>query len=132
MKYLKFRAWDKINERIVKVVAVSTSIYGDCEEPYITVCELDEDASKSGVKIRYLYQGNYILLQCTEVESIDPDIELYEGDIVKCFKDAYSLVVHKQHAYGLNTNGIGFTPFYEVYGKCEVVGNFYENSDLLK
>ncbi len=131
MKYLKLRAWDKINERIVKVVAVSERIYGDCEEPYITVCELNEDASTRDVKVRYLFRGDYTLLQCTEVKSLNPEIELYEGDIVKCFNDALSVVVHKQYAFGLETKGIGFTPFYEIYGQCEVVGNFYENKDLL-
>ncbi|MCM3387230.1 YopX family protein [Ureibacillus chungkukjangi] len=131
MKYLKFKAWDKVMKRIVKVVAVSQSIYGDCEEPYITVCEIGEDASNREVKVRYLYGGDYTLLQCTEVKSVDPEIELYEGDIVKCFTEELSLVVHKQHAFGLETKGIGFTPFYEVYGQCEVVGNFYENNNLL-
>ena len=131
MKYLKFRAWDKINLKMVKVVAISERIYGDCEVPYITVCELNEDASDMEVKVRYLYQGDFVLLQCTEVESLNPEIELYLGDIVSCFTDELSVVVNKQNAFGLDTKGVGFTPFYEIYGKCEVLGNFYENQELL-
>lgn len=131
MKYFKFRAWDKTKKKMVKVLAVSSSIHGDCEEAYITVCELNEDASNKEVVVRYLFQGEYILLQCTEVVSVDPTIELFVGDIVKCFKDALSVVVHKQHAFGLETIGIGFTPFYEIYGQCEKVGDIYNNENLL-
>lgn len=57
--------------------------------------------------------------------------EIFEGDIVKCFTEGYSIVVKKRQAYGLETKGI-FTPFYEIYGHCEVIGNIYEDKHLLR
>lgn len=58
-------------------------------------------------------------------------VEIYEDDIVSCFKGELSVVVKKQYAYGLETRGIGFTPFYEVHGHCEVIGNIFEQPQLL-
>lgn len=42
MREIKFRAWDKEEKKMFKVVSLSDSNYGDCEVPYIKVCELDK------------------------------------------------------------------------------------------
>lgn len=59
-------------------------------------------------------------------------VEVYEGDIVNCYHANNSLVCMKVQTFGLSTNGIGFVPFYEVYGQCEIIGNIYENPELLE
>ncbi len=57
--------------------------------------------------------------------------EIFEGDIVKCFKIHNSLVCMAEYAWGLKTKTLGFIPFSEIYGQCEVVGNIYKNPELL-
>ena len=46
MREIKFRAWDKVNNKMVRILKISESIYGDCEVPYIEVCELEVDFNK--------------------------------------------------------------------------------------
>lgn len=58
--------------------------------------------------------------------------DIYEGDIVKCFKSHNSLVCSKMYAFGLDSKARGFEPFYDIYGQCEVIGNIYEKLELLE
>ena len=60
---------------------------------------------------------------------------LYEGDIVECFNDGLSEVLFRKGNFGMLTytsKGVDFYTFNEVYGVCEIIGNIYENPDLLE
>lgn len=56
--------------------------------------------------------------------------DIYEKDIVKCFRDHLSEVSFRSGAFGLMTNGV-FDSFLNVGGYCEVIGNSYENAELI-
>ena len=57
--------------------------------------------------------------------------EIYEGDIVECFNNGNSYVSFKGGVYGLISD-YGFIPFSDVHGKMKVIGNIYENPELLE
>lgn len=125
----KFRAWDKEESKMWKVVSMSESIWGDCEEAYVSVCDFDKSPGDKDTDIRGLVY--FDLMQFTGLKDINGK-DIYEGDIVKCYQSHNSLVCSKMYSYGLDTKGMGFTPFYEVYGQCEIIGNIHENPELLE
>lgn len=59
--------------------------------------------------------------------------EIYEGDIVK-IQNELCIVEYNYNAFGLKvidkTKPYGWVEF--IVCKCEVIGNIYENADLLK
>src|SRR5690606_3336260 len=57
--------------------------------------------------------------------------DIYEGDIVECFNDGNSYVSFKGGVYGLISN-YGFISFSDESGKMKVIGNIYENHELLE
>jgi hypothetical protein len=65
------------------------------------------------------------------------DKEIFEGDIVKMYKDVYSeptyyeIVRHYGGAYRLESKQHG-CELWLRHTDCEVVGNVYENRDLLE
>jgi len=70
------------------------------------------------------------LIQFTGQKGLN-EIEIYYGDIVECFMSGLSEVVWKAGCFGVLDEGY-FVPFSEVHGYCKVIGNRYENPELLK
>lgn len=102
----------------------------------------DLDGSVSVV----LFKGNYldvsgprekiILMQSTGLRDKNGK-EIFEGDIVKMAKDVYSdptyyeVIRHRGGAYRLESNQHG-CELWLRYTNCEVIGNVYENPELLE
>lgn len=57
--------------------------------------------------------------------------EIYEGDIVECFVNGNSHVSFKGGLYGLIYD-YTFIPFSDVHGEMRVIGNIYENPELIE
>ena len=57
--------------------------------------------------------------------------EIYEGDIVECFVNGNSYVSFKGGVYGLIYD-YSFIPFSDIHGEMKVIGNIYENHELLE
>ena len=121
MRAIKFRAWHKTEKSMLKP--------GD---KYGTSHDLD--------CVVYFQQGQPVeLMQYTELKDKNGK-EIYEGDILKNGStygndpSRFEVVWNEREGAFNGKVGVGKLPLscaYWFYGNCEVIGNIYENKDLL-
>ena len=110
MRDIKFRAWDKLKKRI------------------ITSIEL-----KDYTMDWFEYNGDLTFMQFTGLLDKNGK-EIYEGDIVKIGKDLIEEVkwITGEKWLAKECPVIGWVNFSNIYTQpIEVIGNIYENSELL-
>lgn len=112
MREIKFRAWNK--QKALMIYDVDINSYGQV------------------IKYEYgQYDGSYDypVMQYTGLRDKNGR-EIYEGDIVKCFRnEGFEFVTTRLGAHGIETQ-VGFYPFTEIDGHVEVIGNIYENPEM--
>ena len=116
----KYRAWDKDRKVIANVSNID----------FLT---RQVQMNAGGMHSERVSGDKVILLQYTGLKDKN-GVEIYVGDIVECFNDGLSEVLFRKGSFGMLTytsKGVDFYTFNEVYGVCEIIGNIYENSDLL-
>lgn len=123
---LKFRAWHKTCEEMGRIAFIRYRQSGEIAHlsfrgnTYSGLVKLDEIE----------------LMQSTGLKDKN-DKEIFEGDIVKMAKDVYSeptyyeVVRHYGGAYRLESKQHG-CELWLRHTYCEVVGNVYENRELLE
>ena len=123
MVLLRFRAWLKKEQKM------------DNEIDHISW--LQDELYCIGDGITYMVSAEDLeLMQSTGMVDRDGRI-IFEGDIVKMSKDVYSeptyyeVVRHRGGAYRLESKQHG-CELWLRHTDCEVVGNIYENPDLLE
>lgn len=133
MREIKFRAWDYDDKKMWKVVAISESIWGDCEEKHIRVCDFDKSPSLKETDVRL--SVNYKLMQYTGLKDKNGR-EIYEGDVlfhpIQGRRKVYYPFAEHVASYGLRNveNGMaGDLCDSQIY---EIIGNLYENPELLE
>ena len=120
---LKFRAWLKKRQEM---------------DNYIDhISWLEDELYCIGDGITYMVSAeDLVLMQSTGLVDRDGRI-IFEGDIVKMSKDVYSeptyyeVVRHRGGAYRLESKQHG-CKLWLRHTDCEVVGNVYENPELLE
>lgn len=123
MREIKFRAWDKGRKRFapwIEICADGSFIRGEVEDSYSGLIPWED--------------GEAVLMQYTGLHDKNGK-EIYEGDIVcdQNFKFRKH-VVSWDTTDGTRGHDLFYIGFSLVYRpeECEVIGNIYENPELIK
>jgi len=137
MREIKFRAWSEKDERMyydIEEISFDTEIgivvgYSDRAENYFP---------PSGYGPITSYVQNVILLQYTGLKDKNGE-EIYEGDIIhildpNAISQGWDIDVRWSDSYGqwYLLEGTLDLALFEEADNCEVVGNIYENPNLLE
>ena len=122
----KFRAWHKTWEELGEVERIRFDDEGNVS----TVLVIGKSFGAN------IYIDQIELMQSTGLHDKNGK-EIFEGDIVKMAKDVYSdptyyeVIRHRGGAYRLESNQHG-CELWLRHTNCEVIGNIYENPELLE
>ena len=128
----RYRAW------ISEADTMANDLKGiDFENETVVLRKLYyEDGFSVETEVFEVEIGNAILMQSTGLRDMN-NREIFEGDIVKMAKDVYSeptyyeVVRHRGGAYRLESKQHG-CELWLRHTDCKVVGNVYENRELLE
>ena len=121
----KFRAWVKTEKCFADYIESIRFYINEIDLCWGGICESD-----------CFDFNDVILMQSTGLKDKNGK-EIFEGDIVKMSKDVYSeptyyeVVRHRGGAYRLESKQHG-CELWLRHTDCEVVGNIYENPELLE
>ena len=124
MKNIKFRAWSEDTCEMVQVARL------DIKEETIHY----ENGIKSINREQELgfWWKPYVLMQNTGLKDKN-GVEIYEGDIVKYFRDELAVIVYRDGGVDIRSLSWGdCEPLQRRLGEIEVIGNIYQNNDLLE
>ena len=121
MRELKFRAFIDSKHKMKEV------IYIDTTNKFIGVDLYDEDEMDWDTKMFVFNQVE--LMQYTGLKDKEC-AEVYEGDIVK-IGGCIDVIIFENGKFTTKQSSDKYQSLYNYIDRCEVIGNIYENEDLL-
>lgn len=144
MREIKFRTWDKKLKEFAEWTNRDPFFSTSQNQIFFWERTRKEDGSYDGDIIIQDYEDRFILQQATGLKDKNGK-EIYEGDIVcyvektDCHGDAQVLIAAVIYDSDYGAWGLGkevvhnyFLDFTVVKNTVEVIGNIFENKDLLK
>lgn len=127
---IKFRAWNKGVKKMVLVTRIDWNTTGNSIDPGIWSLEGIEQVKSTDGKDRndYVQQEDFILMQYTGLKDKSGK-EIYEGDIIKTEGGALGVV--KWRHFGFEQDMINTLGWWVIQEDGEIIGNIYENPELL-
>lgn len=118
MREIKFRVWDKINKKWIKHFNIDLLNINIFSLPNIEINQYTGLKDKNGKEI---YEGDII------IDKVGPKIKM----VVKWDEEISGFRSFGQYN---GENYIGYVGHFNKAGKntCEVIGNIYENKELLR
>lgn len=133
----KFRAWDKVNKKLKQVYSIDFDENGEIQS-------IKDEYTKPNEMYAMFEIEYFELMQSTGLKDIN-GTEIYEGDIID---KGYLSKVHDEIGVVKFDKGVDSDGFHaevwlgwitdknssllDVYKKCKVLGNIYENPELLE
>ena len=123
----RYRAWIKSLKWMCDVTNISF------DSKFVDICQQGDTERCTEMSVEF---DEIKLMQSTGLKDKNGK-EIFEGDIVKMSKDVYSeptyyeIVRHRGGAYRLESKQHG-CELWLRHTDCEVVGNIYENPELLE
>jgi hypothetical protein len=134
MRESKFRAWDECNKIMHNDFQFITS--GSEGNDWIVFSSDRQPLDNSDTNIfenpnPYFYQ-QLKKMQYTGLKD-ENGIEIYEGDVVRDSCGTYEIMWSESHlAWVIGNHGTAYYDRLSKQGELEVIGNIYENTELLK
>ncbi len=128
MREIKFRAWDKEENKFRKDSFMKT---GDGGNDWIIFHKDHISTDEAMLKFNKPYfRGRFVLMQYTDLKDKNGK-EIYEGDIIKAPFNGCS--THHKVYFDRGVFSLQFEPLRKwAEEDLEVVGNIYENPELIK
>lgn len=128
MRTLKFRAWDKHLKKFHKLKLGEGYWSCDGRAVFSVECKPGDYAT-----CETAFEKNFVFQQCTGLKDSDKK-EIYEGDIVKRLNTEYIYKIRydEENAVYLVENKDGEYPLSYYRKVVQVIGNIFENPELLK
>lgn len=123
----KFRAWDKTTQKNWNIDKWHfEDEYLDLIEPGVSICD-------PRIERIWRKQGDVEIMQYTGLDDVNGK-PIHEGDIVKAYRTCKSdLITFANGSFGIAPDyWHSFESFTDFYGKCEVIGNKFQNPELLE
>lgn len=129
---IKFRTWDRQNKEFAEWT--NRDPFFDTSHGKIFFWERvqKEDGSYDGDIILQDYGDRFVLQQYTGLKD-SKGVEIYEGDIVDCKYDDEKVIAEIKYSEESAAFLCGENALWQGWlGKAEVIGNIFENPELIK